>query len=157
MPWSFPGAVPTAGVCNRGRASCESRYHCSMESACLASGLSHERMQYLILVKGAPFLPPVCIHYLLVVPSLLTLWPDCGVGVEEQNEHKQVLTVISGRCGTPLIPFSLEFDVMKGHLLFFLNLLIYYNAYKQTGKLFSWVLIQKNIWPCCCLLFFITG
>lgn len=95
--------------------SCVGRYHYCMKTAWPGVGALPWKDEVFssgkrsVKITGAPFPPPVHIIYLLILTSQLTLWPICGDGVNGQNEHKRVFTVISGRCGTSLIPFSPEF------------------------------------------------
>lgn len=116
------------------------RCHYCMKSACLGKGTLPRKGEVFssgkrsIKITGATFLPPVCIIYLLIFTSQLTRWPICGVGVNRQNERKQVFTVISGRCGASLIPFSPEFDMMNGGLLPFVLTYVFTTALRNRHK-----------------------
>ena len=149
------------------------RYHYCMKSACLGIGTLPRKGKVFssgkrsIKITGAPFLPPVCIIYLLILTSQLTLWPFCGVGVNRQKEHKQVFTVIAGRCGTSLIPFSPGFDMTNGVLLPFVLTYVFTTVLRNRRKsiqldfspekyltwMFSFVLryrINSNFFWCFC-------
>lgn len=157
----FSWEVPRAGYVTQAGPPMRASATAQWNQLVWASGLSHERMKYFLLVKGAfnnRSTTPATGLYQLPISSQISahtvtcLW--CW-----SKRAKWVWA--SAYCDIWEVWHS--FDSVQpgvwydewGFIALCLNLRIYYSAYKQTWKIFSHFLFQKNIWPCS-LFSFIT-